>query len=607
VRLRVAVEFSTVTELFYRLTMKFIDEQRPVLMHRVEGTYVPISYRDLRHKVELFALGLASLGVKRGDHVALISENRPQWVTCDMGMLYLGAVNVPIYPTLTAKQIEVIFNDANIKMAIVSNQMQLNKVRKIFHDVKSLKKVVIMAESQESSQDSAVRFSDVLRAGESFEKEHPDYLSQSLKQVRPEDLLTIIYTSGTTGNPKGVMLTHANLVTNIQSSAEVIPFGPDDVLLSFLPLCHSFERMAGYYTAMSCGASVAYAESIETVRENLLEVHPTVVTTVPRLFERIYGRIKRQVDSSPRPRRKIFYWAVDVGRRYAKARRRGSISPALKVQRALADRLVYRKLCKRMGGKLKYFASGGAPLARELGEFFEAVGIQIIEGYGLTETSPVISINRLDYYRFGTVGFPIPGVEVKIAEDGEILARGPNIMKGYWNDKKATEEAIDKDGWLHTGDLGVFDAEGFLMITDRKKHLFVSSAGKNIAPAPIENLFLQSRYINQFVLIGDRRMFISALIVPDIDAIREYADKNKIEYNDTTDLTQSLEIHKLIERDIHLLQQDLANFERVRRFAILDRPLTIENGEITPTQKVRRDIVEERYRSLIDSMYQGMG
>lgn len=603
----VAVEFSTVTEMFDRLTMKFADEQRPVLLHRVEGRYVPISYRDLRHKVELFALGLASLGIKRGDHVALISENRPEWVTSDMGMLYLGAVNVPIYPTLTAKQIEFIFNDANIKMAIVSNQMQLNKVQKIFHDVKSLKKVVIMAERQESSQDSVVRFSDVLGAGESFDKEHPDYLSQSLKQVRPEDLLTIIYTSGTTGNPKGVMLTHENLVTNIQSSAQVMPFGPDDVLLSFLPLCHSFERMAGYYTAMSCGASVAYAESIETVRENLLEVHPTVVTTVPRLFERIYGRIKRQVDSSPLPQRKIFYWAVDVGRRYMKARRRGSIALALKVQRAPADRLVYRKLHKRMGGKLKYFLSGGAPLARELGEFFEAVGIQIIEGYGLTETSPVISVNRLDHYRFGTVGFPIPGVEVKIAEDGEILARGSNIMKGYWNNKKATEEAIDKDGWLHTGDLGVFDAEGFLMVTDRKKHLFVSSAGKNIAPAPIENLFLQSKYINQFVLIGDRRMFISALIVPDFDAIGEYADKNKIEYNDARDLTQNVEIHKLIESDIQLLQRDLANFERVRRFALLDRPLTIENGEITPTQKVRRNIVEERYRSLIDSMYQGMG
>lgn len=330
------------------------------------------------------------------------------------------------------------------------------------------------------------------------------------------------------------------------------------------------------------------------------------MTTVPRLFERIYSRIKRQMDSAPELRRKIFYWAVDVGRRYARAKRHGTISLVLGAQRSLANRLVYRKFRERMGGRLKYFVSGGAPLARELGEFFEAVGIQIIEGYGLTESSPVISVNRLDHYKFGTVGIPIPGVEVKIAEDGEILARGPNIMTGYWNNKKATEEAIDKDGWLHTGDIGVFDAKGFLMITDRKKHLFVSSAGKNIAPAPLENLFLQSKYINQFVLIGDRRMFVSALIVPDFDAIREYADKNKIDYRDDSDLTQNPEVHKLVESDIQLLQKDLANFERVRRFVLLDRPLTVENGEITPTQKVRRKVVEERYRNLIENMYKGV-
>ncbi len=603
----VSVEFSTITEMFDRLTMKYADLQRPVLMQKISGTYVPISFRELRHRVELFALGLGAIGVKRGDHVALISENRPEWVISDMGMLYLGAVNVPIYPTLTARQIEFIFNDANVKVAIVSNQMQLNKVERIAREVKSLKKVVTMAERQDSAEGLVVSFSDVLRAGESFGRDHPDYLSQSLKLQKPADLLTIIYTSGTTGNPKGVMLTHDNLVTNIKSCAEVIPFSPDDVLLSFLPLCHSFERMAGYYTAMSCGATVAYAESIETVRENLLEVRPTIVTSVPRLFERIYRGIKRQIDSSPTVRRKMFHWAVDVGRRYVIGRKRRSVSLALGAQRALAQRIVYHKVQERMGGRLKYFVSGGAPLARELGEFFEAIGIQIIEGYGLTESSPVISVNRLDHHKFGTVGHPIPGVEVKIAEDGEILARGPNIMKGYWNNKRATEEAIDEEGWLRTGDIGVFDAEGFLMITDRKKHLFVSSAGKNIAPALLENLFLQSKYVNQFMLIGDRRMFISAIIVPDFDALREYADKNKIEYKNTGDLAQNPEIHKLVERDIQLLQKDLANFERVRRFVLLDKPLTIENGEITPTQKVRRKIVEEKYRDLIENMYHGVG
>ena len=603
----VAVEFATITEMFDRLTAKFADERRPVLMEKVEGRYGAISYSELRRKVELFALGLASVGVKRGDHVSIISENRPEWIVADMGMLYLGAVNVPIYPTLTAKQVEFIFNDSGVKAVVVSNQLQLAKVLKILPKVKSLKKVVLMTPGQGASDDRLLSFPQILKEGELFERHNPEYLSRALDLAMRDDLVTIIYTSGTTGVPKGVMLTNDNFVSNIKSAALVIPFGPDDVLLSYLPLCHSFERMAGYYTAMSCGASIAFAESIESVRENLLEVKPTVVTTVPRLFERFSAGIRRQVDSSPPLRRKLFYWAVNVGRQYAHAKKHGSVTGTLKIQHVLANRLVYGKLHAKMGGRLKYFVSGGAPLAREVGEFFEAVGIRIIEGYGLTESSPTISVNHLDHYKFGTVGFPIPGVEVKIAEDGEILARGPNIMKGYWNNKRATEEAIDRDGWLHTGDIGVFDAEGFLMITDRKKHLFVSSAGKNIAPAQIENLFLQSRYINQFVLIGDRRMFISALIVPDFDAIREHADKNGIEYRSLTDLTNHPEIHSLIERDIQNLQKDLANFERVRRFALLDKPFTIENGELTPTQKVRRNIVEERYRDIIENMYRGKG
>ncbi|HEY4643673.1 MAG TPA: long-chain fatty acid--CoA ligase, partial [Bacteroidota bacterium] len=552
----VAVEFATITEMFDRLTAKFADERRPILMEKVEGRYGAISYSELRRKVELFALGLASVGVKRGDHVSIISENRPEWIVADMGILYLGAVNVPIYPTLTAKQVEFIFNDSGVKAVVVSNQLQLAKVLKILPKVKSLKKVVLMTPGQGASDDRLLSFPQILKEGELFERHNPEYLSRALDLAMRDDLVTIIYTSGTTGVPKGVMLTNDNFVSNIKSAALVIPFGPDDVLLSYFPLCHSFERMAGYYTAMSCGASIAFAESIESVRENLLEVKPTVVTTVPRLFERFSAGIRRQVDSSPPLRRKLFYWAVNVGRQYAHAKKHGSVTGTLKIQHVLANRLVYGKLHAKMGGRLKYFVSGGAPLAREVGEFFEAVGIRIIEGYGLTESSPVISVNHLDHYKFGTVGCPIPGVEVKIAEDGEILARGPNIMKGYWNNKRATEEAIDRDGWLHTGDIGVFDAEGFLMITDRKKHLFVSSAGKNIAPAQIENLFLQSRYINQFVLIGDRRMFISALIVPDFDAIREHADKNGIEYRSVTDLTNHPEIHSLIERDIQNLQKD---------------------------------------------------
>lgn len=416
-------------------------------------------------------------------------------------------------------------------------------------------------------------------------------------------MLTIIYTSGTTGNPKGVILTHSNLVSNITTSASFMPIDDQDVFLSFLPLCHSFERMAGYYTAMSCGATIAYAESVETVRDNLAEVHPTIMTSVPRLFERIYNRIKNQVESAPAARRKIFNWAIKVGSDYAKAKKSGRISVSLSLQHRIADKIVFHKLKTATGGRIKYFVSGGAALGREYGEFFEAVGLQIIEGYGLTESSPVISANRLDDYKFGSVGKPIPGVEVKIASDGEILARGPNIMTGYWNNKKATEEAIDKEGWLHTGDIGIFDADGFLVITDRKKHMFVSSGGKNIYPQPIEGMFLQSKYIDQFVLIGDRRMFLSALIVPDFDAVREYADRNKISYTNDEDLVSKEEIYEIIDKEVATLQKDLSNYERVRKFVLLSKPLSLEGGEMTPTLKMRRNVIEDKYQNLIEEMY----
>jgi long-chain acyl-CoA synthetase len=602
----VVKQFSTLTEMFDIVTSTYANVDRPALMHKVQGKYQGISYSELRRKVELFALGLASLGVKRNDKIGIIAENRPEWVIADIAILSLGAVDVPLFPSLTAKQVEFCFKDAGVRLAIISNQLQLSKVLKVFGEIKSLEKVVLM-NPLETRDSKTVQFASIYELGERFEKENADYLKDSLKQVKPSDLATIIYTSGTTGNPKGVMLTHNNFVSNILGGTAIMPIYSTDLVLSFLPLCHSFERTGGYYACFSCGATIAYAESIDTVAENMLELRPTFMTTVPRLFERMYARVKKSVESSPPAQRKIFDWAVSVGRKHAKAAKSGHVPINLRMQHRLADRLVYHKLRERTGGRFRYIVSGGAALSRELGEFFEAVGIMIIEGYGLTETSPIISGNRLDDFKFGTVGKPIPGVEVKIAEDGEILTRGPHVMKGYYNNRKATEETIDKDGWLHTGDIGVIDAAGFITITDRKKHLFVSSGGKNIAPQPIERMFLNSKYIDQFVLIGDRRQFLSALIVPDFDAIKEFADSRDIKYSTVLDLTKNDEIYKLIEKDIQVLQRDLANYERVRRFVLLHKPLSIEEGEITPTLKVRRQAVEDRYAELIESMYKSTG
>jgi long-chain acyl-CoA synthetase len=599
-----AISFTTISELFDAITTRYAESSRPLLRYKSEGQYKDISYREFRRRVEHCTCGLASLGVQRGDNILMLSENRPEWVIADMGMVHLGAVNVPIFPSLTPKQVEYILQHSESHYAIVSNQMQLNKVLKV--SAQYLKKIIVMSDLTSPMGGNIISFSEVLNKGEEFHKAHPTFFDTERKKIKADDLLTIIYTSGTTGNPKGVMLTHSNLVSNIRAAAECIPITDDDVLLSFLPLCHSYERMAGYYTALACGATIAYAESVETVRDNMLETHPTIITTVPRLFERIHSRIMRRIENSSPLRRKIFYWAIAVGKRYAQAKKQKSISTILQAQRSIAEALVFKRIKEQTGGRMKYFVSGGAALSRELGEFFEAIGIQIIEGYGLTETSPVISVNRLDDYKFGTVGKPIPGVEVKIADDGEILARGPNIMKGYWKDQQATSEMIDKDGWLHTGDIGMIDSEGFLHITDRKKHLFVNSGGKNIAPQPIENLFVQSPLIDQFVLIGDSRMFCTALVVPDFDALKEICQRNGISFSSDEDLVGKREVYELYEKEINALQKDLANFERVRKFTLLPKPLSLENGEITPKLNVRRKVVEERYKDIIEKMYAGV-
>ncbi len=598
-----AVSFSTIGELFNNLTQKFAESPKPIFKVKRDGVYQDVSYRDFREQYLNFMHGLVQLGIKQGDRIAILSENRPEWAVTDVAVQSIGAVDVPMYTTLTSKQIGFIVKNSGSVAIVVSNKFQLTKVLKVRDELKDLKHIIVMNQLDESAASDVYQFSEIERRGTEHRSLNPGYYEASLRGIKPEDLCTLIYTSGTTGEPKGVMLTHNNFVSNITDSTKVIPIDENDTMLSYLPLSHVFERMAGYYTALACGATMAFAESIDKLASNMLEVKPTIITTVPRLFERIYNRLARKIEQDPPSKKKIFYWAIDVGRKYAAAHKRGSIGMGLAVKHKLAEKLVFSKIKERTGGRIRYFVSGGAPLPREMGEFFEAIGIVILEGYGLTESSPVITCNRLDDYKFGTVGKPLPGVEVKIAEDGEILARGPNIMMGYYNNPKATEEALDKDGWLHTGDIGTFDGAGFLVITDRKKHLFVSSGGKNIAPQMIENLFSKSQYIDQFVLFGDRREFLSALIVPDFDAVREYADRTGIAYKKVEDLVNTEEIHKLIEEDIQKLQRDLASYERVRRFVLLDKPLSIEDGEITPTLKVRRKIVEERYGNLIETMY----
>jgi len=575
-------------------------------MYKVNKKYEGISYDDFKKNTDKFAFGLASLGIKRYDKVAIISENRPEWVFSDMAILGLGAIDVPIYPSLTASSTEFILNNSESKGVIVSNKFQLNKILKIKDKCKYLNFIVVFNEIDEETQlKNLYVFKDVQEMGKALMEKQPEYFKQSRQKTNGNDLCTIIYTSGTTGEPKGVMLSHKNIISNVNSALETFPINEKDIFLSFLPLCHIFERMAGYYSAFISGSTVCYAESIEAVAQNMIEVKPTIITTVPRLFERIYSKIMKNVESQSSSKQKIFYNAVETGKKYASAKKDGDIPFGLRIKHSLAEKLVFKKLQEKTGGRLRFFISGGAPLSRMLGEFFEAVGILIIEGYGLTEASPVLVANKVDDYKFGTVGKPFPGVEIKLAKDGEILARGPNITQGYYKNKKETEATL-KEGWLHTGDIGVFDADGFLIITDRKKHLFKTSAGKYIAPTPIENLFLMNKFIDQFVLIGDKRMFLSALIVPDFEALKEYADTHKIPYSDVKELVKNEEIYNLVKNEMSKIQKKLANYEKVRKFVLLDKPFSLESGEITPSLKVRRQYVEERYHALIEEMYQGM-
>ncbi|PID60876.1 MAG: long-chain acyl-CoA synthetase [Ignavibacteriae bacterium] len=597
-------EFKTIPEMFDVVTKKYESNKTYFkYKNKDKNNFVDVTYKEVRDTTENFALGLASLGIKREDRIAIISENRPEWYYSDFAILSLGAVDVPLYPISTSESIGYILNNSEAIGIIVSTKFQLNKVLKIKSKCKKLNFIITMFGDDKDLPHNTFSFRQIIAKGKIYKEEHKNHFQTQIELANENDLATIIYTSGTTGEPKGVMLTNKNIISNIFSSLQALHVTDEDTFLSFLPLSHIFERMAGYYLALACGATVIFAEGIEKIAMNMTEMKPTVMTAVPRLFERMYSKIKRNVESQSEKKQNIFNWAVNIAQDYSELKRNNETIPiSLAAKYKLADKLALSKIRKITGGKLRFFISGGAPLPRELGVFFEAVGILVLEGYGLTESSPVIAVNRENDYKFGSVGKPIPGVEVKIAKDGEILACGASIMEGYFKKRKETNEVL-KDGWLHTGDIGVFDAEGFLIITDRKKSLFKTSGGKYVAPAPIENLFLASKYIEQFIIIGDRRMFISALVVPDFEALKEYADAHRIQYSSNEDLITKKQIEEMMEKDFSQFQKKLASYEKIRKFTLLSKPFSVESGEMTPKLSLKRNVIEERYRHLIDEMY----
>ncbi|MBE2279771.1 MAG: long-chain fatty acid--CoA ligase [Ignavibacteriaceae bacterium] len=600
-----STNFNTVPELYKVLMYDYGKDSSAVMMqYKPDREYVDITYHQAKEEIEKLAYGLLSLGVKPDDKVAIIAENRPEWIFSDFAILGIGAIDVPLYPSLTADRIEYILNNSESVGIVVSTGLQLNKVKKVMHECPSLKFVIVMNEKDTpANEDKIYSFKNVQEMGSTYRESHPGEFDKLIESCDEDSLCTIIYTSGTTGVEKGVMLSHKNIMSNVKACLKEFELTEKDTFLSFLPLCHIFERMGGYYTGLATGGKFAFAQSIETTAQNLLEIKPTIMTAVPRLFERIYSKVMKNVEAQPEKKQKIFHWALGVGKQFANEKRAGSVSLGTKLKHKIADAVVLKKIREKTGGNMRFFISGGAALSKDLGEFFEAVGIIIIEGYGLTESSPVITANRFNNYKFGTVGFPLPGVEVRLTEEGEIIAKGPNIMKGYFKMPEETEKTI-KDGWLYTGDKGEFDEEGRLRITDRIKHLFKTSGGKYVAPTPIENMFLSSKFIEQFVLIGDKRMFLSALIVPDFESVKEYADAHNIKYADQSELIGIKEIIDLFDKELGKFQKSLANYERIRKFALIDKPFTIEGGEITPSMKLKRKVIEERYSHLIEPLYQ---
>ena len=540
--------------------------------------------------------GLEALGVGRGDRVMLLSDNRPEWHISDLGVVDLGAVDVPIYGTLTPAQIAYQAKDSGAVAAIVENPEQMAKFLEIQPDCPALRHLI---QIEGATADGVLAFDDVI-AGAAGDAAGDRFWARA-EQVQPDDVLTLIYTSGTTGNPKGVTLTHRNLVENVLPSKDRAPISRDDFGLEFLPLCHVFERMVGYLL-MKVAATKAYC-SVYHIGDLVATIKPTVFAGVPRFYEKVYDKIMGKVNGAPPIRRALFNWALGQGRSAYPKRLAGGQPGGLGY--GLADKLVLSKVREGLGGRVRFCISGGAPLPSFVNEFFQSIGVWILEGYGLTETSPVIAVNGAapNMTRIGTVGKPISNVEVRIAEDGELCVKGPSVMTGYWNLPDKTAEVFDADGFFHTGDIAEIDPDGFVRITDRKKDLIVTAGGKNVAPAPIENELKRSPFIDNAVLIGDRRPYIVALLSPSQEYLEEWAAAEGIEYGSIDELTRHPKLHQLCAKVVEQTNAPLARYEQIKKFAILPLMLSIEGGHLTPTLKVKRRVVEKDYTELIEKLY----
>lgn len=584
---------GTLVELFFRAVDEF--DKPDAYLWRSSDTWQLMAHREVLRDVHALSDALVELGIERGDRVAILSENRPEWAVADFAILCTGALAVPVYPTLPANQAAYILQHSAARLVFISTPEQLAKVLEVRQQLPALEWIVAF---EPDVGEPALPLPALLQRARAAGGSENTFRMRALA-ARPEDVATIIYTSGTTGQPKGVMLTHDNLHANVTAVLSLITVGPADVALSFLPLSHGFQRLVDY-AVFANGASIAYVPSFDEVARALLEVKPTIAVSVPRVYEKIYASFL----SATGLRRSIALWARGLAMQWAQRRLDGK-SPGLvlQVQHAIADRVVFRKLRARLGGRIRFFVSGGAPLSPQIALFFYGAGVTILEGYGLTETSPVVTVNPPGRQRIGSVGPPVPGTEIRIADDGEILVRGRQVMKGYFDQPDASRQVVDEHGWFQTGDIGTLDADGYLRITDRKKELLKTAGGKYIAPQPIENAAKRSRYVAEALVIGDRRPYPILLIVPDFRNLEVWAREHGVISGDRAALVKDARVLARLEEDVVSKLHGFAHHEMPKKVLALDRELSLERGEITPTLKPKRRVVEEHFANLIDASY----
>ena len=589
------MSIATLNDIFFAAVERNLDR---IMLYREAGKWLPISSREFGRGVARTAQTLHAWGVRPGDRVAILSENRPEWPTADMASLLLGAVTVPLYTTLTPEQTAFVLNDSGCRTIFLSSDQQLHKILSVLHQTQ-IERIVVM-DPVEFNGDLAP-FADKCLTMNNITLQGPENLGPEIeakaRSIAPDDLATIVYTSGTTGTSKGAMLTHGNIASNIQCSLLGFNMRPGLISISFLPLCHITARHVDF-AMIYHGVTLAYCPFLDRLPASLLEVQPSIFVAVPRVYEKIYAQAKQKAQGQPK--RAIFDWALSVGRKH-KPEILAAKTPTSRSWK-LANKLVFSKIRAGMGGKVETFISGGAPLGRELAEWYADAGIRICEGYGLTETSPVIAVNTPVNHRIGTVGKILPNLDVRIAEDGEILVRGPSVFKGYWNRPEETKAAL-VDGWFKTGDIGNIDADGYLSVTDRKKDLIKTSGGKFIAPQPIENSLKLNPLVGIAAILGDRRKFPAVLVSPNFGPLEEWARQNNIPFSSRAELVAHPKVQALYEEIVEGVNGNLARFEKLKRVLLVPDEFTADNGALTPTMKLRRRVIEERYRRQIDELY----